>query len=176
MAVVDALAACLPREAIVTMDMTIVCYSAIRMLPRYEPRTCFYPSYYGTLGFSPPAAMGASLARTGRPVVSLCGDGGFLFTGQELATAVLEKIPVTFVVFNDSGYSAIRRAERRTYGDRILGADLANPDFVRYAESFGVSAVCVNDPAGLTRALRQAIDADEARLIEMKIDPPLSEQ
>ncbi len=176
MALVDALADALPREAIVTHDMTLVCYAAIRLLPVYAPRSCFYPSYYGTLGFALPAALGAKLARPERPVVALCGDGGFLFTMHELATAVQEQIPVTLVVFNDSCYSAIRRAEQRSYGARIIGADLVNPDFCRLAESFGLRAERVTTPTALTAALRSALASDAPRLVEVMITPPLAEQ
>ena len=93
---------------------------------------------FGTLGFGLPAAIGAKLAVPERPVVVLAGDGGFLFTCQELATAVQFGVAVVIIVFNDNGYGILRPQQQGRYG-RTNAADLVNPDFVALARAFGAS-------------------------------------
>ena len=100
--------------------------------PAHGPRQFFYPSNYIALGWAFPAALGAAVALPGQPVVSVSGDGGFLMTAQELATAVRYKLPVIAIVHNDSTYGAIKNIQQRVHR-RYLDVELNNPDFLALA-------------------------------------------
>ena len=73
------------------------------------------------------------------PVLSINGDGGFLYTGNELATAIRHRIPLVAMVFVDGAFGNVRRIQQEQFGNRLIACDLANPDFVKYAESFGAA-------------------------------------
>jgi len=150
----------LDRDAIVTNDMTRLCYQARRLFPVYAPRSFFSPHCFGTLGFAVPAAVGAKIARPERQVVALCGDGGFMFTAPELATARQQRLPLPIVLCNDSSYSALRRMQDRDFGGRHIGVDLENPNFPLFAQSFGIGGVQVTSGAALREALETALRAD----------------
>ena len=90
------------------------------------------------------------------PVVSINGDGGFMFTANELATAMRHRIPLVAVVFNDGAFGNVRRIQQEAYGNRLIACDLADPDFVRFAESFGAAAERAKTPKSLRAALRRA--------------------
>jgi acetolactate synthase-1/2/3 large subunit len=121
------------------------------------------------MGFALPAAIGAKIAAPERPVVVLIGDGGFMFTATELATAVQHGVNITVVVFNDKGYGWIRFMQDLQFSRRIL-ADLANPDFVKFAESFGIKGARVDSPGGLRSTLSSAIGSGAISLIEVTDD------
>ncbi|MBL4599385.1 MAG: hypothetical protein JKX93_10485, partial [Rhizobiaceae bacterium] len=122
------------------------------------------------LGFGFNTALGVKVANPDKAVVSISGDGGFMFGVQELATAVQHKINVVAIVFNNNAYGNVLRDQQTAYDGRILGSELVNPDFVKLAESFGVTATRVDNAAALKTALATALDADEPRLIEVTIE------
>ena len=161
----EALRAVMPADAVLVNDMTMVSYDAPKYFTLDHPRSFMFPNYFGTLGFSLPAAIGAQVACPGRTIVSISGDGGFLFTSEELATAVREQLPVIVIVSNDGLYAAIDRHQRRTFNDRTLDMRLTNPDFVKLAESYGMPGVAVSDPDSLARETRAAADRDGPSLI-----------
>ena len=101
------------------------------------------------------------------PVVGLCGDGGFLFTGNEIATAVQFGINAVGVVFADGAYGNVRRMQANLHGGKMISTELRNPDFVAYAESFGAEARRVDSPEGLEEALRWAITRPGPTIIEV---------
>jgi acetolactate synthase-1/2/3 large subunit len=104
--------------------------------------------------------------------LSISGDGGFLFTSNELATAVRHRIPLTAVVFNDGAFGNVRRIQEEFYGNRVIASDLVNPDFVRYAQSFGAEAERARDPGQLRAALVRAFKRrDGPSLIEVPVGP-----
>ncbi|MFO7269894.1 thiamine pyrophosphate-binding protein [Sphaerobacter thermophilus] len=158
-----------PRDAIVTCDMTMMCYEAVRYFPVYEPRTFTFPRGFGTLGSSLPTALGAKIARPDRKVVSLNGDGGFQFTMQELGAAAHHRIPVTIVIFNDSTHTAVKVAQREAYPGRYIDVDLVNPDYVKLAGAYGITAVRAESPAALSEALASALQREEPVLIDVPI-------
>lgn len=158
-----------PRDAIVTCDMTMMCYEAVRYFPVYEPRTFTFPRGFGTLGSSLPTALGAKIARPDRKVVSLNGDGGFQFTMQELGAAVHHRIPVAIVIFNDSTHTAVKVAQRSAYPGRYIDVDLVNPDYVKLAGAYGITAVRAESPAALSEALASALQREEPVLIDVPI-------
>jgi acetolactate synthase-1/2/3 large subunit len=100
------------------------------------------------------------------PVVALCGDGGFLFSGHELATAVRERVAVVAVVFNDHAYGTIKADQGYRYPGRLSGSDLCSPDFVRYAEAFGVKAWRVDAVQKVPEAVAAALQHDVPCVIE----------
>ena len=159
----------LDRDAIVSVDMTIPTYWAATYMPVYEPRTFIDPYNFMSLGCGLPLGIGAKIARPDRQVVVLCGDGGFMFTVQEMATAVKYGLDMTIVLFNNDCYGAIRRNQQRRFDGRVIDADLVNPDFVKLAEAFGIPAVRLPSTAELGTALQGALQAKELRLIEVPI-------
>ena len=103
-------------------------------------------------------------------MVAVSGDGGFLFGSQELATAVQHHIPVVTVLFNNDSYGNVRRDQVDRYQGRVLGADLVNPDFAKYTDSFGALALRAGSPAELRTALERAFQANTPTVIEVPID------
>jgi acetolactate synthase-1/2/3 large subunit len=102
--------------------------------------------------------------------VSISGDGGFLFTASEMATAIRHRIPLTAIVFNDGAFGNVRRIQQEQFGNRVIASDLANPDFVRFAESFGAAAERARTPDELRAALRRALARrDGPSLIEVPV-------
>jgi acetolactate synthase I/II/III large subunit len=135
--------------------------------PAYGQRRFFYPSNYITLGWAFPAAIGAAVASAGTPVLSLSGDGGFVMTAQELATAVRYHLRLIALVHNDSTYGAIKNIQKRAHEERYLDVDLNNPDFLQLAAAYGVSGSRVRGPDELREAVRVALDRDGPTLIEV---------
>lgn len=159
----------LPENGIYVDEITQLGYVARLSFPTYKPRTYLSPGYQGTLGWGFATALGVKDACPDVPVVSINGDGGFLFSQPELATAVLHKIPLVTVVFNDNAYGNVRRMQDELYGQRFIASDLANPDFVRLGESFGIRSRRVSTPDELQKALEQDFARNEPTLIEVPV-------
>ncbi|HXY94067.1 MAG TPA: thiamine pyrophosphate-dependent enzyme, partial [Acidimicrobiia bacterium] len=159
-AMVDVLRSAVPDDGILVPCTTTVGYMCHMYYRVYEPRTYLSTSYMGTLGFGFPAALGAKVACPDRPVVCVTGDGGFLFAATELATAVQYGINVVTVVYNDNAYGNSNRDQRERFGGREIGTVLRNPDFAKFAESFGADGAVVKDASELGPVLREAL-ADE---------------
>jgi acetolactate synthase-1/2/3 large subunit len=166
--ILASLRAAAPRETILVPDMTQIGYYSRPFWPVYEPRTYLSSSYSQNLGFAYPTALGAKLARPDRPVLALCGDGGFLYNAQELATSVRYGIPVVTVIFNDGAYGNVARDMDEAFGGSY-GADLANPDFVKLAEAFGVEGSRVESPRELAAKVGAALSEHRSALVEMKV-------
>jgi acetolactate synthase-1/2/3 large subunit len=158
-AMVDAVRAGVPDDGILVCDTTTVAYMCHMYYPVYEPRTYLSTSYMGTLGFAYPAALGAKVARPDRAVVTVVGDGGFLFASNELATARQHGIHTVTVVFDDGAYGNSNRDQRERYGGRELGTVLENPDWMMLARAFGAEGATVDDIARLPAVLRDACAA-----------------
>ncbi len=168
---VEAIRAELPEDGIYVDEVTQIGFVARIAMPVFKPRTFLSPGYQDNLGWGYATALGAQAARPDVPVVSINGDGGFLYTGNELATAMRHRIPLVAVVFRDDAYGNVRRIQEERFGNRLIACDLTNPDFVKYAESFGARASRARDPAELRAALRAAIAAREPTLIEVPVGP-----
>lgn len=158
---VDALREGVPEDGILVCDTTTVAYACHMAYPVYQPRTYLSTSYMGTLGFGYAASLGVKVAAPDRPVVTVVGDGGFLFTANELATAVQHGIHTVTVVFDDGAYGNSNRDQREKFGGRELGTALRNPDWVALARAFGAEGVLVKDLAELPAAIRSAVAAAE---------------
>ena len=157
-----------PENAILVAGMTQIGYYSRPFWPVYEPRTYLTSSYSGNLGYAYPVALGAKVARPDRPVVSVSGDGGFLFNAQELSTAARYGIGVVAVVFNDGSYGNVARDLDESWGGQY-GAELANPDFMKLADAYGVSGVRAKEPTEVGRLVREAIERDRPALIEVPV-------
>jgi thiamine pyrophosphate-dependent acetolactate synthase large subunit-like protein len=164
--VMEEIRAALPRDTIICGDMMMFWVETLALFPVYEPRTFLFPWGYGTIGFSFPAAIGAKVACPERPVVAMCGDGAFMYTCQELATAVKYGINVPVILFNDNCYANIRFQQMNHFG-RCSEVDLVNPDFVKFAESFGANGVKIEDWSDLKPAIEKALEADSPTIIEV---------
>jgi len=125
----------------------------------------------GSMGYGVPAAVGAKAVHPDRPVVCLAGDGDFLMTGQELATAVQEELPVVVLVVNNAMYGTIRMHQERHYPGRVVGTDLRNPDFVAYARAFGAHGALVERSEEFPAALDEALECGRPAVIELRVDP-----
>jgi acetolactate synthase-1/2/3 large subunit len=169
----DGFAAVVPGDATVICDMCIPGYWLGGFHRAPAPRRFSYPLGWGTLGCAFPQAIGASLSGTG-PVVSVSGDGGFLYACGELATAVQERAPLTAVVVDDGGYGMLRFDQDRR-GLPREGVDLHTPDFEALARSFGVRAETV-DGLGerFAAALQGHLRRDEPSLVVARaaLPPP----
>jgi acetolactate synthase I/II/III large subunit len=162
----------LPEDGIFVDEVTQLGFAARLLFPVYKPRTFLSPGYQDNLGWGYATALGAQHARSDVPVLAISGDGGFLFTSNELATAVRHRIPLTVVVFNDGAFGNVRRIQEEAFGNRVIASDLANPDFVRYAQSFGAEAERARSPQELSAALKRAFKRrDLPTLIEVPVGP-----
>ncbi|HYB08599.1 MAG TPA: thiamine pyrophosphate-dependent enzyme [Alphaproteobacteria bacterium] len=159
----------LPDEGVFVDELTQVGYVARLAYPTYRPRTFIHSGYQGTLGFGFPTALGAKIARPEAPVVSISGDGGFLYNAQELASAALHGIDIVAIVFVDGAFGNVRRIQKEDYGNRLIAVELRNPDFARMAESYGVAGISASGPEGLQRELNAALKRRGPTLIEVKV-------
>jgi acetolactate synthase-1/2/3 large subunit len=157
----------LPDNGVVLDELTQVGYAARNAYQARAARTYISSGYQGTLGWGVATALGAKHALGDVPVIAISGDGGFMFNVQELATAVRHRIPLVVVIFNDGAYGNVRNMQRDLHGNRLIGSDLANPDFVRLAESFGIGGYRVSGPEALRQALEKALGKNEPALIEV---------
>ncbi|MPZ58549.1 MAG: TPP-binding protein [Rhizobiales bacterium] len=172
LAFLDAIRAELPEDGIFVDEVTQLGFAARLTYPAYKPRTFLSPGYQDNLGWGFATALGAQDARPDVPVLAISGDGGFLYTANELATAVRHRIPLVTVVFADGAFGNVRRIQQERFGNRLIASDLANPDFVRFAESFGAAAERARDAKALRAALRRAFARrDGPTLIEVPVGP-----
>jgi acetolactate synthase-1/2/3 large subunit len=166
--IIKSLRAGAPENTILVAGMTQIGYYSRPFWPVYEPRTYLSSSYSGNLGYAYPVALGAKVARPDRPVVSVSGDGGFLFNAQELSTAARHRINVVAVVFNDSSYGNVARDLDESWGGQY-GAELQNPDFMKLADAFGVAGLRAKAPTEVGRLVREAIELDRPALVEVPV-------
>ena len=168
---IDALRRAIPRDGILVTDMTQMSYVGCYLYLVYEPRTYMFPSGYGTLGFSVPAAIGAKIARPEKVVIPIIGDGGYQFTMSELGTAVQERICLPIVIFNDSTYSAVKEAQSDSRGGRYIGVDLVNPDYVDLAKAYRIPGIRAHSPEELETEIALALERDCPTIIDVPIAP-----
>jgi acetolactate synthase-1/2/3 large subunit len=164
-----AIRAALPDDGFFVDELTQVGYVSRFAFPNYRPRRYITSGYQGTLGYGFAAALGVKVAHPDAAVVSVAGDGGFMFNVQELATAVQHGIGVAVVVFNDGAFGNVLRMQKDLYGGRVIATNLKNPDFVKLAETFGAAGVRAASPKELGAALTQAFARPGPTLIEVPI-------
>jgi acetolactate synthase I/II/III large subunit len=160
----------LPRDGLLVPELSQVGFTTYTgALPILAPRTYLSEGFQGTLGFGFPTALGAKVANPDKAVVSVTGDGGFMFGVQELATAAQYAIALVTIVFNNHSFGNVLRDQEVQYAGRTIGSRFQNPDFVRLAESFGVAARRVRKPVELQTALEQELAAARPALIEVEL-------
>ncbi|MEP7157605.1 MAG: thiamine pyrophosphate-binding protein, partial [Betaproteobacteria bacterium] len=125
----------------------------------------------GAMGYGVPAAIGAKAVHPDRTVIAFAGDGCFLMTGQELATAVQYQLNVIFIVVNNGMYGTIRMHQEREFPGHVYGTALSNPDFAAYAKAFGAHGELVENTSEFAAAFDRAMKAGKPALIEIRIDP-----
>ncbi len=170
LAYLDVIRATLPRDGFLVEEVSQMGFTARFAFPVYGPRQDVTCGYQDNLGFGYDTALGVKVANPDKAVVSISGDGGFLFGLQEMATAVHHRINVIAIVFNNSAYGNVLRDQQQTYQGRFIGSDLTNPDFVKLAESFGMKGYRATSPEALKRCLAEALDFGAPCLIEVPIE------
>ena len=160
----------LAPDALITTDAGNFAGWATRFINFRDTQRYIGPTN-GAMGYSVPAAIGAKIAYPDRMVVSLVGDGGFLMTGQEIATAFHHGVAPIVLVFNNQMYGTIRMHQERDYPGRVSGTALTNPDFAKFIEAFGGHGELVNDTAEFAPAFRRAVDSGRPAVIELRMNP-----
>jgi acetolactate synthase-1/2/3 large subunit len=170
----------LPPEAIVLTSSGNSQAQVFQEMAFSQPRTYLSAGGFSTMGWSLPAAIGARLAAPDVPVVAMVGDGDFLMTLQELATAVQYNIPVVAVVMNNQGWQSIRDLQRIAFGDDCAYATMferdgvpVTPHIADAAAAFGAHATRVNAPDDLSPALRSALVSGRPAVVEVMVDTAL---
>ena len=168
-AYLDAMRKALPEDGILVDELTQMGYAARFAWPTYRPRTFLSPGYQGTLGWGYATSLGAKIAKPDSAVLSISGDGGFMFTAMEMATAAQHGIGVVAVVFSDGAFGNVKRIQQQSFNNRTIATDLRNPDFVKMAESFGIDAVRVGSPDELGAAISRGIAKGAPLLIDCPV-------
>jgi acetolactate synthase-1/2/3 large subunit len=165
-AIMDAMRELLPRDAVIVRDATVPAYLwGNRLLPIYEPHTSIHPTS-AAIGPGLSLAIGAAIG-SGRKTALIQGDGGFMLSIGELATAVQHKVPVIVCVFNDRGYGVLRRIQARMFEGRQTGVDLATPDFAMVARGMGMQGETVKGVEQFREAFARAVAADGPVLLDI---------
>lgn len=161
----------LPDDGVLVGDITQVAVYTDMGFPTYHPRTYVGAGFQGTLGYGYATSLGAQVGAPGRKVISVNGDGGFLYTQPELATAKQHNIPVVAIVFNDGAFGNVKGIQRTRYGGREIASTLENPDFVKLADAFGVAGYRAETPEQLRTVLKEALDLNAPALIDYPTPP-----
>jgi acetolactate synthase-1/2/3 large subunit len=159
----------LPEDGLFVDEFTQVGYVSRVGFPIYKPRHNVTPGYQGTLGYGYATALGVKVAHPNKSVLSINGDGGFMFTMSEIATAVHHGINLVAIVFADGAYGNVLRMQRDLHGNRVIGSQFTNPDFVKLAESFGALGLRAETPDTLKGALEIGFAANRPTIIEVPV-------
>ena len=159
----------LPRDCMVTLDAGVAPGLAYDRLSFELPRTFFNYAGHGGLGMGYCVGLGTKLGRPDRPAVSLQGDGGFLYTSQEINTAVRWNIPLVSIVLNNGCHGAEKAQQKRHFGEKYIGVDLVNPRFDRLAEVYGARGMYVRKPEEIADAVTTALAARAPVVIEIPV-------
>lgn len=163
----EAIRSAMPDDGIFVDEITQAGYASWYTLPVYAPRTLISCGYQGTLGYGYATALGVQAAHPDKAVVNIAGDGGFLFTANEMATAAQYNLPLVTVLFNNNKFQNVQRQQKEWFGERIIASDLTNPDFVKFGESFGIRSERVHTPEELRAAIGAALERRAPALIEV---------
>jgi len=159
----------LGEDGIFVDELTQVGFTSRVTMPVYKPRTFITTGYQGTLGYGFPTALGVKVAKPHLPVISIAGDGGFMFAVQELATAVQHRIGLVTLIFNNNQYGNVQQMQKNLYGNRVIATDLHNPDFVQMAESYGAHGVRVHTLAALELEIQHGFSRDIPTVIDIPV-------
>ncbi|WP_133859749.1 MULTISPECIES: acetolactate synthase large subunit [Pseudomonas] len=159
----------LPSDGIVALDNGIYKIWFARNYKAYMPNTVLLDNALATMGAGLPSAMAARLVHPGTPIVAVCGDGGFMMNSQELETAVRLKMNLVVIILRDDGYGMIRWKQAQM-GFEDFGLDYGNPDFVRYAESYGAYGHRVESAAAFAPLVQHCLDTPGVHVIDCPVD------
>ncbi len=165
--IIETIRAELDDDAIMVAGTTEVAYWGHLAFPVLAPRSYLTSSYFATLGYAFPTALGAKVGNPNRQVVATIGDGGFMYAGSELSTAVQEGINLVTLVFNNGMLGASRADQMNRYQGRAIGTELLNPDFAQLAEVYGALGIKLPDRRELGPALHDALRAGRPAVIEV---------
>lgn len=168
--IIESLRRALADDAIVVSGIDSIGYWSHLTFPVKTPKSYFNTSYFATLGFAFPTALGAKIGHPEKQVVAICGDGGFMYALPDIATAVQEGINVVAIVFNDRALGATLRDQQVRYNNRVIGTQIHNPDFAALADSFGAMGIKLDNYTQLESALPDALSANRPVIIEVPID------
>ncbi|HPG05221.1 MAG TPA: thiamine pyrophosphate-dependent enzyme, partial [Rhodoblastus sp.] len=164
---VRAIRRALPDDGIFVDEVTQIGFASRLAFPTYAPRTFLSPGYQDNLGWGYGTALGAQAAMPGRAVVSIAGDGGFMYQVQELATAVQHNLPVVVVVFDNGAFGNVKLLQKERFDSHFIACDLKNPDFCTLAESFGAAAFRAKDAGELETSLKKAFALRKPALVHV---------
>jgi acetolactate synthase-1/2/3 large subunit len=159
----------MPEDGIICLDNGVYKIWFARNYPARQPNTVLLDNALATMGAGLPSAMASAMVYPGRKVMAICGDGGFMMNSQEMETAVRLKLNVTVLVLNDNSYGMIRW-KQANMGFADWGLTYGNPDFVKYAESYGANGHRVESAEGLSDLLAHCLSTDGVHLIDCPID------
>ncbi|MCY4152248.1 MAG: thiamine pyrophosphate-binding protein [Aestuariivita sp.] len=157
----------LPDHGIFVDEVTQLGFASRLAFPVYEPRKFLCAGYQDNLGWGYGTALGAQAANPGTPVLSIAGDGGFMYQVGELATAVHHNLPVVVVIFDSNGFANVQRIQRERFGGRQIAADLTNPDFIALAEAFGVQGLRAETAEELEQQIRVGFASEQPTLVHV---------
>ncbi|HIE14864.1 TPA: acetolactate synthase large subunit, partial [Candidatus Bathyarchaeota archaeon] len=162
----------MPEDSIVTTEVGQNQMWAALYFKAYKPRTFISSGGLGTMGFGFPAAIGAKTACPDKFVIDIAGDGSFRMTEQELATSVVEDIPVTVIILNNSTLGMVAQWQRLFFEKRYVAVDLGGiPDFVKLAQAYGAQGIRVDSLSELIKAVKEAMCLDVTTVIDVPIHP-----
>ena len=164
-----AMRAALPEDGLFVDEVTQLGFAARIAFPVTRPRS-FFSGYQDNLGYGYGTALGVKSAMPDRPVLSIAGDGGFAYQAMELATAKRHGIATVVVVFDDGAFGNVRRIQQVSWGGHLIGWDLANPDFCRFADSFGIANYRATTPDELEARLHEAFALNEPALVHVPVE------
>ena len=153
----------------VTVDVGSHYIWMARHFRSYEPRKLLFSNGMQTLGVALPWAISAALVRPNTQIVSVSGDGGFLFSAQDLETAVRKNLNIIHIIWNDGRYNMVEFQEEMKY-NRSSGVDFGPVDFVKYAEAFGAKGIRVHDAQSFAQALQEGLKTDGPVIIDVPVD------
>lgn len=158
-----------PEDGIIALDNGVYKIWFSRNYPAYQPNTVLLDNALATMGAGLPSAMAAAMLHPEKKVVAICGDGGFMMNSQEMETAVRLKLNLTVVVLKDDAYGMIKW-KQAGMGFEEWGLDYGNPDFVRYAESYGANGHRVESTEQFSETLGQCLSSPGVHLMEVPVD------
>ncbi|MGE5465630.1 MAG: thiamine pyrophosphate-binding protein [Methanocella sp.] len=159
----------LPRDCMVTLDAGVAAGLAYERLQFELPRTLFNYAAHGGLGMGYCVGLGTKLGRPDRKAVTLQGDGGFMYTTQEINTAVRFRIPHVSIVLNNRCHGAEKAQQQRHFGARYVGVDLENPRFDKLAQAYGARGFYASRPEDVAEAVAAALAVDGPAVVEIPV-------
>ncbi|MDO6477493.1 acetolactate synthase large subunit [Alteromonas sp. 1_MG-2023] len=165
----------MPDEGIVTLDNGVYKIWFARNYPAYHPNTLLLDNALASMGAGLPSAIAAKLVNPDKPVISVCGDGGFMMNSQELETAVRLNLDLTVIILRDDAYGMIKWKQAHMSFDNF-GLDYGNPDFVQYANSYGAKGWRIEDTASLSEVITRCINTPGVHVVDCPVDYSMNDE